>query len=136
MDFRKKGNREFFNNELLFKTVGIIFILGIFVLVFADIKIYQKKNQLVAQIGIYQKQVEDIKKSSQTLKEEIVNSNNIDYLEKLGYEQFGEARPGETEYMFINSGSAKKTEKNSGPVNLNLWTGWLSQTWNWIKTKF
>ena len=83
-DFKKKGNREFFNNDLLFKTVGILFLVGICALIFADFKIYQKKQELISQINAYQKQIEDIKKSSQSLKDEIANSNNTDYLEKLG----------------------------------------------------
>ena len=137
MDFRKKGNREFFNDKLLFKTLGILFLLGILVLIFADIKIYQKKQELTVQINAYQKQIEDIKKSSQTLKNEIANADNPDYLEKLGYEQFDETRPGETEYMFV--GSPKKTETSLAPVNywdIKLWIGWFSQSWSWIKSKF
>ena len=89
-DFGKKGNREFFNNRLLFKAVGILFIAVIVVLIFADFKIYQKKKELAAQITAYQKQIEDIKKSSQTLKDEIANQDNKDYLEKLAYEQLGQ----------------------------------------------
>ena len=61
MDFNKKGNREFFNNKLLFKTLGIAFLIIIFSLIFADFKIYQKKQELTSQIDAYQKQIEDIK---------------------------------------------------------------------------
>lgn len=64
MDFNKKENREFFNNKLLFKTIGILFLVGIFVLIFSDLKIYQKKQELISQINAYQKQIEDIKKAT------------------------------------------------------------------------
>jgi cell division protein FtsB len=133
MDSYKKSNRKFFNNKLLFKTGGIIFLVVIFVLVIADFRIYQKKQELASQVSSYQKQIEDIKKSSQTLKNEIANSDNVDYLEKLGYEQFDQTRPGETEYMFIKP--TKKTGAVSSQQNLldaKSWFGWLSGAWEWI----
>jgi cell division protein FtsB len=137
MDFNKKGNRDFFNNKLLFKTVGILFLVGILVLIFADFKIYQRKQQLITQIDTYKKQIEDIKKSSQNLKDEIANSNNVDYLEKLGYEQFNQSRPGETEYIFVKSPQKTETISNSKNFwDIKFWFGWVVQSWNWIKSKF
>ena len=136
-DFNKKGNREFFTNELLFKVVGISLLLFVVFMIFSDIKIYKKKQELASQIGIYKKQIEDIKNSSQTLKDEIANADNKDYLEKLGYEQFGEAKPGETEYMFINS--PKKTDTVAKRQNFwdpKMWSANLKQFWSWIKGNF
>ena len=136
-DFNKKGNREFFNNNLLFKTVGILFLVGIFILIFADFKIYQKKQELTSQINAYQKQIEDIKKSSQTLKNEIANSDSVDYLEKIAYEQLGEQKPGEKEVIFITPQEKSKTA--AGLANfwdIKLWVGWMAQSWNWLKSKF
>ena len=127
-NFHKKANREFFNNKLLFKTFGIIFLVVILVLVVADVKMYLKKKQLISQINVYQKQIEDIKKSSQNLNNEITNADNKDYLEKLGYEQFNQTKPGETEYMFIKSEKAVE----SAPVKKS----WYDNILNWIKNKF
>jgi len=134
-DFNKKGNKEFFNEKLLFKTIGIIFLLVIIALIFADFRIYQKKQELASQISIYKKQIEDIKKSNQNLKDEIANSDNPDYLEKIAYEQLDEARPGETVYSFVSSKEKPKTNaktKNSW----NDFTSWLSGAEQWIKSKF
>ena len=61
-DFNKKSNREFFGDNLLFKTLGVLFLLGIVVLIFSDIKIYQKKKELDLQIVSLQNQIKDIKK--------------------------------------------------------------------------
>ncbi|MCX6722232.1 MAG: septum formation initiator family protein [Candidatus Staskawiczbacteria bacterium] len=137
MDFHKKGNSKFFNNQLLFKTVGIAFLVIVLILILADFRIYQKKKELRAQIVTYQKRIEDIKNSSKTLKDEIANSDNKDYLEKLGYEQFGQTRPGETEYMFItpqkNSTAVQKIDSSWG---VNLWLGRLPSVWQWIKSRF
>ena len=136
-DFNKKGNRDASNNELLFKTVGILLLIFVAFMIVEDIKIYQRKRELATEINNYKKQITDIKNSSQNLKNEIANSNNTDYLEKIGYEQFGETKPGETEYMFVKS--AKKTETISNPQNLwdpKMWLADLGQFWSWIKDNF
>ena len=129
MDFDKKGNRDFFTKKLLFKTLGVLFLAGILFLVVEDVKIYQKKKQLSAQVENYEKQIESIKKSSQTLKDEIANSDNVDYLEKLGYEQLDQTRPGETEYMFINPPGKAKDASNTE-------NSWFGNVWQWIKNRF
>ena len=131
-NFDKKRNRESFDDQMVFKVVGIIFVVIILVLILADFKIYQKKRQLSLQIEAYQEQIEDIKKSSQTLKVEISNSDNVDYLEKLGYEQFDQTKPGETEYMFIGDLDKDETVSEKG----NPWTDWITGFWAWIKSKF
>ena len=137
MDFNKKRNREFFNNKLLFKTLGIIFLVVIFALILADFKIYQKKQELASKINAYQKQIETLKKSSQTLKEEIANSDNKDYLEKIAYEQLDQARPGETVYMFVVPQEKQKAAlKPQNFWDIKSWSGWFSDVWQWIKDGF
>jgi len=134
-NFNKKGNRDFFNKELLFKTVGILLILFVGYMIVVDIRIYQKKQQLVVKINQYKKEIDDIQKNNQNLKEEIINADNIDYLEKLGYEQFNQARPGETEYMFINS--QQKNEEVASKKN--FWQAWMANIGNafgWLKDEF
>ncbi|MFA6190279.1 MAG: septum formation initiator family protein [Candidatus Staskawiczbacteria bacterium] len=135
-DFNKKEKGKFINNQLLFKVAGVLFILFILFMIFQDIRIYQKKRNLDAEISIYKKQIEDIKNSSENLRNEIVNSNSVDYLEKLGYEQFGQTRPGETEYMFVNS--PKLAEVNLKKDNLggiSSWFGWLTGIFSWFESK-
>jgi cell division protein FtsB len=135
--FNKKGNGEFFSDKLLFKTFGIIFLVVIVFLAMADYKIYQKKKVLNAEIKNYQKQIEDIKKSSQNLKEEIANSDNVDYLEKLAYEQLGQQKPGEKEVIFVTPQEKQKTaEEPNNFWDSKVWSGWLSGAWQWIKNKF
>ena len=131
-DFNKKRNRDFFNEDFWFRTIGIIVLIIIVILIFKDFKIYQRKQELKSQINALQKQVEDIKKSSQNLKNDIANTDNIDYLEKLGYEQFNVTKPGEKEIIFVTPQEKSKNNSNSG----NFWyifTNWFSQSWNWIK---
>lgn len=134
-DFNKKENRIFSGKKLLFKAVGIIFLAAIFLLIVADIKMYQKKQALISQIDNYQKQIEDIKKSSQNLRDEIANSDNVDYLEKLAYEQLGEQKPGEKQIIFVMPEGQPEQETESQNF-LDSFSGWLSGAWQWIKNKF
>ena len=123
-NFSKKGNREI----LMFQAAGIVFFAIILVLIVADFKIYQKKHELTMQLADLQKQVAGIKNSSQTLKEEIANSNNNDYLEKIAYEQLGQQKPGEKEYIFT-----QPPEKPKAPAAAqNPFDSFL----NWLKSKF
>jgi cell division protein FtsB len=136
-DFNRKQKSEFFSKKLAFQTAGVLVLTIIAFLTFADIKIYQKKKELISEINNYKKQIEDIKQSNQNLKNEIVNSNNQDYIEKIAYEQLGEQKPGEKEVIFITP--PKKAEIISKPENfwdVKVWLGWLSGSWNWIKSKF
>jgi len=117
------------------KVGGVIFLIIIFLLIIADFKIYQKKQELISQIETYKKQIEDIKKSSQTLKEEIANSNNPDYLEKLAYEQLGEQKPGEKEVIFVMP--EEKPKQDATPRSFwSNFSGWISGAWQWIKNRF
>ena len=61
MDSGKKQKGKFFTSKLLFQSTGILFFLVIIAMIFADFKIYQKKQELISQISDYQKQIEDIK---------------------------------------------------------------------------
>ena len=127
-DFNKKRNGEFFSENFLFQSLAVFFLIVVIVLIVADFKIYQRKKGLASQINAYQKQITDIKKSSQTLQDEIANADNKDYLEKIAYEQFNESKPGETEYIFVASPEKPKPEA--------VQTNWFVGVWNWIKSKF
>lgn len=135
-NFNKKANKEFFTGKLLFRAIGVLFLAIIGVLIFTDFKIYQKKQELVAQINDYQKQIEDIKNNNQNLKTEIANSDNTDYLEKIAYEQLGQQKPGEKEVIFVmpqkKSPPAVKSENFWSAKN---WPAWLGGAWQWLKSK-
>ena len=133
-DFNKKQKGKTHSDKLAFQIAGILFLVVVVALIFADIKIYQKKKELALQIENYKKQIASIQKNSQTLKDEIANSNSADYLEKIAYEQLGEQKPGETEYIFTSPD--KKTQAPSNLPSQNFWTSWISQFWNWLKSKF
>jgi len=134
-NFNKKQKGEFFTEELLFKTIGTIFLIAIIVFIFADIKMYQKKQLLKSQVNLYQKQIDDLMKSNQNLKNEIANADNKDYLEKVAYEQLGQQKPGEKQIIFVLPEN-KKTTDSAKASGAEAWLGWFSGAWQWIKNKF
>ncbi len=131
-DFNKKQKKEFFSNKIAFQAAGILLLIIIVILIFAELKMYQKRGELVSGIYNYKKQIEDIKKTNQNLQDEISNSDNQDYIEKIAYEQLDQQKPGEKEVIFINP--PEKTETAANPEN--FWLAWFSGVFSWIKSKF
>ena len=130
-DFNKKRNREVVKNKILFQAGGVLLIIIVATFIVADFKIYQRKRDLALQIDSYKKQIEEIKKNNETLKEQIANSDNSEYLEKIAYEQ-GMVKKGEKEVIFV-----MPEQKPAQPsAQNNFWPSWLSGAWNWIKSKF
>jgi cell division protein FtsL len=136
-DFGKKQKSEHPETKIAFQATGIFLAIIIGLLIFGNIKIYQKKRELASQVNNYKQQIEEINKSNQNLKNEIANADNVDYLEKIAYEQLGQQRPGEKEIIFVQS--PKKPEPVVQTNNFwetKTWTSWLSGALQWIKTKF
>lgn len=130
--FSKKRKEDFFSKKLFLQLAGISLVAIVIVLIWSDINIYQKRKGLESQIELYQNQIESLKKANKDLEDKIVNSDNIDYLEKIAYEELGEQKPGEKGVIFI--APKEQLEKSEEPKR--FWTGWISNTWNWIKSKF
>jgi len=136
-DFKKKQKSSIFSDKTAYKIAGIIFLIIVVSLFFANLKIYQKKKELIAQVASYKKQIEEIKKNNQKLKEEIANSDNQDYLEKVAREEQDMQKSGENQVIFI--APPKKTESAAEIESFwstKYWFGWIGQSWSWIKNKF
>ena len=67
-DFNKKQKSEFSGNKIVLQMAAVLFLIIVVILVFANFKMYQKRKELVSQIDNYEKQIAEIKKSSQKLK--------------------------------------------------------------------
>ena len=71
------------------------------------------------------------------MKDEITNSDNKDYLEKIAYEQLNESRPGETVYSFVMPQEKLKIPAQTKSFwDTKTWSAWLTNGFNWIKSKF
>lgn len=131
-NFAKKRKRESTGGTLLFQIIGVVSVIVIIFLVAADFNMHKKRQALVSQINFYEQQIQNLKDSNAGLKEEIANADDIDYLEKIAYEQLGEQKPGEKAVTFV----ASEEKLKEAPKQESSWTGWLSNTWNWIKSRF
>lgn len=133
-NFSKKGNKDFPIKKFWLQAGAIFFVMAIIALAIADFKIYQKKQELISKVESYKKKIEDIKESNQALQEEIGNSDNPEYLEKIAYEQ-GMVKKGEKAVVFLAPEQKIETLENKKSF-WNNFTGWLSMSWGWIKSKF
>lgn len=124
-NFNKKQKGEFWNKDSLWKVAGF-FLLGISVwFIFLDIKMYFEKRDFSAQLKSYERQIEEIKKNNETLKERIENSNNPDYIEKVARDEINLQKPGEKVVSFVepekNEDTAQESQKSEN---------WLASLWN------
>lgn len=139
----KKINRKKPVSRILLPAAGIILCIIVAVLVLINFHIYKQKRELISKIKHYQNQIESIKKANQGLKYNIKNADNIDYLEKIAYEQLGEQKPGEQAVIFVAPEQKQKESDSSDAYwtgqflsPLNGVGGWLQGFWNWIKSRF
>ncbi len=136
-DFRKKQKSEFFTANFWFKTGGIFILILVLALIFADFKIYQKRQSLINQIDAYNKQIEEIKERNESLKEQISKSDDKEYIEKIAREELDMQKEGEAVVSFVMpEQKADEEQTTESFFSTNFWFGWLGQSWNWIKGKF
>jgi cell division protein FtsL len=136
-DFKKKQKAEFFTINFWLKTAGIFILIAVLALLFTDFKIYQKRQQLISQIDAYKKQIEEIKKRNESLKEQITKSDDKDYIEKIAREELDMQKEGEKVVSFIMPEQKPAAEAQNGSFwSANFWFGWIGQSWQWIKGRF
>jgi cell division protein FtsL len=130
-DFHKKqkGSKPF-NKILLF--LGIILCIVIFcLLIVANIKIYQRRQELSLQLENLKKQTEEIKNNNNQLKEGIQKATDSDYIEKIAREQLNLQKSNETATVFL----MPKVEE--GKVeNQNNQNNWFGKIWQNIISIF
>lgn len=134
-DFSKKQKSIIIFRDILPKIAGVLLIFIFALLLIADFRIYKKKQHLDKEILSYEKQLEQIKKRNETLKEGITNSENPDYIEKIAREEQNMQKPGEKVVSFIWPENQQQSDVYAENFE-SLFTGWFSGFWNWLKSKF
>ena len=135
-DFLKKQKREKEDEGLLLKTLSVIFIgLAIF-LIISNVRLYQRKQALIKEVENYTLQIKKIEESNGKLKEEIANSDNQDYIEKVAREEINMQKPGEKAVSFILPEEKSKTEENTNILSSNFWTAGFVRFWQGVKNIF
>lgn len=137
MDFDKKRKREFSLDKFLLKVGGVLLLVIVLALVVADFRIYKKRQTLLKQIDAYNKQIEEIKQRNVSLKEQITQSDNKDYIEKVGREELNLQKEGEKVVSFIMPEQKPQNQNQKESFwSTSMWFGWIGQSWTWIKSKF
>jgi len=137
MDFKKKQKGKFSFNDFLFRFGAVAFIVVFAALLYADFKIYQKKQELTNQIKTYKEQIANLEERRETLKDEIANSDNPNYIEKIAREEVDMQKPGEKVVSFVMPEQEQPIAEVAEPFfDIKNWLGWISKPWNWITSKF
>ena len=88
---KKKSFQEIFLSVLfVFFTLAIIGLLTV-----SNLKIRERRKELLAQIETLEKEIQNAEKKNQELKAGISESQTEDYLEKEAREKLGLKKPGE-----------------------------------------
>lgn len=132
--FKKQKSGEY---GLMLKTFAIIFLIVSVLLIIANIKLYNKKKELAREVKNYSLQVTKIEENSEKLKEEIANSDNQDYIEKVAREEINMQKPGEKAVSFVMPETVKVSEQNTNNIlSPNFWTASFGRFWEKIKSIF
>jgi cell division protein FtsB len=133
-DFSKKQNRGLGKNKI-FSILGLVLFLAICgFLIAADIKVFNKKQELSLQLESLKKEIQKIETSNEKLKQGIANSENNDYIEKVAREELDLQKPGEKVISFVVPKGQNPENKNNFTASKN-WLGWISGTWQWLLGK-
>ena len=136
-NLNKKQKREFSPQKFFLKIGGILFLIIAVVLIFVNFQMFKKKQQLALQIEDYKKQIEELESRGKILKEEIINSDNPDYIEKIAREESDMQKPGEKVVSFVEQNPQQKEVQTQEDLwNSNFWFSWIGQSWNWLLGKF
>ena len=133
MDFKKKQKGEL-DLKHFFLRAGAIFIICLMAfIIIADVRIYQRRKGLEAEVSKYEQQIKQLKERNTKLEEEIGNSDNPDYIEKIAREEQDMQKPGENVVSFIMPEGQVKEEVKQNFWNTNNWFGCISA---WFKKIF
>ncbi len=101
MDFNKKQKRELLLRNFWIRSAGIFILIVTIVLIVADVKIYLKRKQFQVEVFKYEQRIKELKDRNKKLEEEIANSDDIDYIEKVAREEQNMQKPGEKVVSFV-----------------------------------
>ena len=123
-NFKKNKSKNKFP-VFLFRLGAIAVLFLALLLVFADIKIYQKKRQFNSQIESLKGKVNELESKNKDLKQGISNADSEYYIEKVAREELDLQKPGERVVSFIGVEDQKQQNSNKKDSFLNNWLGWL-----------
>ena len=124
-DFKKKKSHSPY--QRLWLSVGLAALAVLLVcLVVADVKVYQKRKELNAQVSGLQQKVQSLKAQNANLQEGLARQNDDTYIEKVAREQLDLQQPGETVVSFVKPDGQAPT----APVQKNNWQAAIGSALN------
>ena len=116
---KKKSFQEIFLSVLfVFFTLAIIGLLTV-----SNLKIRERRKELLSQIETLEKEIQNVEKKNQELKAGISESQTEDYLEKEAREKLGLKKPGE-EVVAIKKIQSEEKQKEQKEEK-SLWQKFL-----------
>jgi len=110
------------SKKILFHSGGILILIIFVYIVIADIKIYQKRSEYLAQVESLKNQIQNLKDRNNDLKEGILKADEAEYVEKVAREELDLQKKGEKTVSFIMPQQQKSDSSN---VNKSMWQAWL-----------
>lgn len=124
-NFKKNKSKNKFSVFLFRLGAGMVLCLAL-LLVFVDIRMYQKKRQFSAQLESLKAKVSELESKNNDLKEGISNADSEYYIAKVAREELDLQKPGEKVVSFISTQDEKQQNGNKKDNFLNHWLTWLS----------
>ena len=132
----KKNRKKNPLGPIFFKIGGILILIIIVLLIVADIKVYRKKQQLVSQVENLKNKMQDLESKNSDLRQGILKAGDEKYIEKVAREELDLQKPGEKVISFIETKNQQPKNEIRQKSNWQIWLGWLSSSWQWIKNGF
>lgn len=130
VSYFKKKQQSNILKTLMPRIGGALLVVMIILLIVADVRMYQKREKLNAQIETLKNKIEDIKNQNAILKEGISNTNNNQYTEKIAREELNMQKPGEKVFSFIKEQNQEQQNTNTKKNIFESWFAWIN---SWFK---
>ena len=115
------------------KLIVVLLLVFCVVLIFVNLRIYNKRRHLNSQIESLKNKIEETRNTNNNLKQEILKADDDKYIEKIAREELDLQKPGEKVFSFIDKSpqDAKETESSK-----NIFQVWLDNIFNFMKNSF
>lgn len=126
-EFKKKQKSKTSHKKILYIFYITISLVVIYFLSFANIEIYQKKQELKKQLESLERQIQDLNKNNNALQDKIQNVSNSDFIEKIAREELGLQKDNENTAVFLTPKFEEK-KLNDQTQSKN----WFTKIWQSI----
>lgn len=113
---KQNKNKKGFSKRELFISIffAVMFVGLVGVLITANYKINQKRDELIKKIDGLKKQIQEAQQKNEQLSKDINQANSQEQLEKIAREQMGLKKPGEEVVIIKDSGNENGNENANG----------------------